>query len=58
MEMTGAQWKELMRKVMPIAKPQGDRSEFKNARIGKAGATVRVRADCYSVRKCYWDRSY
>ncbi|HET9880135.1 MAG TPA: hypothetical protein VFS81_00135 [Candidatus Binatia bacterium] len=58
LELTGAQWKDLIQKAMPLAKAQGDRSEFKNARFEAVGDDIRVKADRYSVRKCYWDRGY
>jgi len=35
-----------------------DRSEFKNVRVERAGESMRIKADRYSVRKCYWDRGY
>ena len=58
LELTGAQWKDLIQKAMPLAKAQGDRGEFKNVRLEAIGDDIRVRADRYSVRKCYWDRGY
>ena len=58
LELTGTQWKTLLQKAMPLAKAQGDRSEFKNVRFEAIGDDIRVRADRYSVRKCYWDRAY
>ena len=58
LELTGAQWKTLIQKAMPLARAQGDRSEFKNVRFEAVGDDIRVRADRYSVRKCYWDRAY
>lgn len=33
MELTGAQWKELMSRVMPIAKAQNDKSAFSNIAV-------------------------
>ena len=58
LELTGTQWKTLLQKAMPLAKAQGDRSEFKNVRLEAVGDDIRVKADRYSVRKCYWDRGY
>ena len=58
LEMTGAQWKQLIRGAMPLAKLKGDRSEYKNVRLESARSVVRVRADRYSVLKCYWDKNY
>ena len=58
LELTGAQWKNLIQKAMPLAKAQGDRSEFKNVRLEAVGDDIRIKADRYSVRKCYWDHGY
>jgi hypothetical protein len=58
LELTGAQWKTLLQRVLPLAKAQGDRSEFKNVRFEAVGDDIRVKAHRYSVRKCYWDRGY
>jgi hypothetical protein len=58
MEISGAQWKSLVRKVMPLAKAQNDRSEYRDPRFEKAGDRVKISAKRYSVRKCYWDPSY
>jgi hypothetical protein len=58
LELTGTQWKDLVQKAMPLAKAQGDRSEFKNVRVEAVGDDIRVKADRYSVRKCYWDHRY
>jgi hypothetical protein len=58
LEMTGAQWKQLIRSAMPLAKAKGDRSEFGNLRFEAAGNLLRIRADRYSVLKCYQDNGY
>jgi hypothetical protein len=58
LEMTGTQWKGMIRSAMPLAKAQGDRSDFKNVRVERAGELMRIQAERYSVRKCYWDRGY
>lgn len=58
MEMTGTQWKGMISSAMPLAKAQGDRSDFKNVRVERYGELMRIKADRYSVRKCYWDRGY
>jgi hypothetical protein len=58
LEMTGAQWKQLIRSTMPLAKAKGDRGEFGNLRFEAAGNLLRIRADRYSVLKCYRDNGY
>lgn len=58
MELTGAQWKELVRKVMPMAKAKNDRSTFSNLAITEIEGGFKIKADRYSVRKCYTDTGY
>ena len=58
LEMTGTQWKALVIAALPAAKSQGDRSKYQNVRFEPDGHLIRVRADRYSTRKCYWDRGY
>lgn len=58
MELTGAQWKELLRKVMPMAKAKNDRSTFSNIAITETEGGFKIKADRYSVRKCYTDTGY
>jgi hypothetical protein len=58
LEMTGTQWKAMIRSVMPLAKAEGDRSDYKKIRIERTGQLMRIKADRYSVRKCYWDYGY
>ena len=58
LEISGIQWKALVRKVMPLAKAQSDRSEYKEPRFEVTGGKIKISAKRYSVRKCYWDPSY
>ena len=58
MELTGTQWKSLITKAMPVAKAQNDKSTFSNIVITKKGNKYRIKADRYSVRKCYTDKGY
>lgn len=58
MELTGAQWKELMSRVMPIAKAQNDKSTFSNIAVTEIEGGYKIKADRYSVRKCYTDTGY
>lgn len=58
MELTGAQWKQLIQKVMPLAKAQNDKSTFSNVVIAENDGGFKIKADRYSVRKCYTDSGY
>src|SRR5262245_55835685 len=58
LELDGIQWKALVKNAIPLAKAQNDRSEYRNVKLEIVGDTVRIRADRYVVRKCYWDRGY
>lgn len=58
MAMPGAQWKALVRQVMPIAKMRGDRSIYREIRITIKGDHAKIKASRYSVIKCYLDQGY
>jgi len=58
MELTGVQWKQLATKLMPMAKAQNDKSTYSKAVITKQGDGYKIKADRYSVRKCYTDTGY
>ncbi|USA47206.1 hypothetical protein NDN11_03530 [Acinetobacter sp. C26M] len=58
MELTGLQWKMLIAKVMPIAKASDDRSKFSNIKITPLTKKYKIKADRYSTKKCYTDKSY
>ncbi len=58
LEMTGKQWKELLVQAMPLAKKRGDRCEYKNISYAINGSTVKIKADRYSLLKCYTDKEY
>lgn len=58
MELTGAQWKGLVKKVMPLAKEKNDKSTFSNVVITKIEDGFKIKADRYSVSKCYTDSGY
>lgn len=57
-EMTGAQWKELIVKVMPLAKQRGDINKYDNVVFSVKGNKTKIRADRYSLLKCYTDKEY
>jgi len=58
MEMTGVQWKQLITKVMPLAKAQNDKSIFSKIEISEFEDGYKIKADRYSLRKCYTDTGY
>ncbi len=58
MELSGAEWKALVPRVMPMAKSQNDKSTFSNVKISKQGNKFKIKADRYSERKCYTDHGY
>lgn len=57
-EVAGAQWKEVIRIAMPLAKARDDRSEFTNVRFDDRGNAVRITAERYSTLKCYTDKNW
>ena len=58
MQLTGAQWKELIIKVMPVAKAKGDKSTFSQIVISIDGKRAKIKANRYSNLKCYTDTGY
>jgi hypothetical protein len=54
----GAQWKNLLIKLLALAKARNDRSEYRDPRYDREGDKLRIRADRYSLRKCYWDKRF
>lgn len=58
MEMSGTEWKALVRKVMPVARSKNDKSTYTNVRFAPRGSQVKISADRYAVRKCYTDPAY
>lgn len=58
MELSGLQWKQLLIKIMPLAKAQNDKSTFSNIEITDINGGYKIKADRYSVRKCYTDMGY
>lgn len=58
MELTGTEWKELLRKIMPVARLRNDRSTYSNIRITAEAGAYRIKADRYSMQKCYTDKGY
>ena len=57
-ELSGVQWKQLITRVMPMAKEQNDKSSFINISVSKQGDGYKIKADRYSELKCYTDRGY
>ena len=58
MEFTGAQWKQMMSAVMETAKEKNDKSKYSNMIITRQGDQYKIKADRYSVLKCYTDTGY
>jgi hypothetical protein len=58
MELSGVQWKQLVIQIMPLAKAQNDKSTFSNIRFTEINGGYKIKADRYSVRKCYTDTGY
>ncbi len=58
MALTGIQWKQLLAQVMPLARAQNDKSTFSDIEITNIPGGYRIKADRYSVRKCYTDTGY
>lgn len=58
MEMSGTEWKALVRKVMPLARVKNDKSTYTNVKFVPLGNQVKISADRYAVRKCYTDPAY
>lgn len=58
MDVTGAQWRPLVRNAMPAAKARGDSARFTNVRAEPQGERTRVRAERYSLLKCYTDKDF
>lgn len=58
LKMTGMQWKDLIQKAMPAAKSRGDVSKYSNVKYSTDGHKVKIKADRYSVLKCYSDIGY
>ena len=58
MQLTGAQWKALITKVMPVAKARGDKSTFSRIIISIDGKQAKIKANRYSNIKCYTDTGY
>lgn len=58
LELSGAQWKQLLVRVMPIAKERGDTSAFKNVNVSAHGNGFRVTAIRTSAVKCVTDPNY
>ena len=56
--LTGAQWKQLLVRVLPIAKKRGDISTFKNVKVSPHGVGFRVTAVRTSAIKCMSDPNY
>ncbi|HTJ96446.1 MAG TPA: hypothetical protein VL381_03180, partial [Rhodocyclaceae bacterium] len=57
-QVTGAQWKQLVAFNLSKAKKRNDQSTFNNVRYEVIGERLRIRANRYSLLKCYTDKNY
>lgn len=58
MELDGAKWKPLLKQSMPLGKARGDISKFSEIKIKTNGKRATIKANRYSVIKCYVDKGY
>ena len=58
LELSGSQWKQLLIRVMPIAKERGDTSKFEKVKVFAHGDGFRVTAVRTSAVKCVSDPNY
>ena len=58
MDVSGVQWKALIKQVMPSAKLLDDKSLYSNMKFTLSGDDVKVKADRYVPRRCYTDKGY
>ena len=58
MQLTGAQWKALVIKTMPLAKAKGDVSTFSEIYVSIDRKRAKIKANRYSNLKCYTDTGY
>jgi hypothetical protein len=58
MQFTGAQYKKILPRAIPLAKSTGDRNKFSNVRISTQGTGATIEAHRYNEAKCYTDRQY
>lgn len=52
-EMSGTQWKGVIRSALPVSKARGDYSTYSNVSYTPEGENVRITATRYSVLKDY-----
>ncbi|WP_257324446.1 hypothetical protein [Pseudoalteromonas rhizosphaerae] len=58
MSFTGAQWKQIVQKIMLLANANNDKNTFSEIRISKVEGGYKIKAKRYSDSKCYTDTSY
>ncbi len=58
LELSGAQWKQLLVRFMPVAKKRGDTSTFEDINVSPHGDGFRVTATRTSAIKCVSDPNY
>jgi hypothetical protein len=58
LQITGAEMKEAIRKVMPMARMRGDVSEYSHIEVQAKGDRATITAHRHSPIKCYTDSTY
>ncbi|HVL57088.1 MAG TPA: hypothetical protein VM491_11310 [Burkholderiaceae bacterium] len=57
-ELTGEQYRKLIRQTYSGQVSQRDRNEYSDVVIESTASQTRIRAKRYSVHKCHWDLDY
>lgn len=58
MRLDGVKWKSVIAQVMSTARGRGDVSEYSAIQMLEDGDRIKIRANRYSVLKCYTDSRY
>ena len=58
LSLDGIKWKKLLLETLPMSRAKGDISKFSNIKIEVAGRKATIKADRYSLLKCYADKEY
>jgi hypothetical protein len=51
-------WKEIIVKAMPLAEKRGDISKYKRIKISEKDGKIKIKANRYSLLKCFTDKGY
>ena len=58
LDLAGWQWKRHLAKAMPVARADGDISEYRNIEVSRVARGYKIKADRYSTLTCHTDRAY